>query len=94
VGLLHVQSERPEPDLEDAGRRRGGGASEPRRREILWAEYTIASFEPDSGRVTKIFAREGSTLPYGLSVSPDEQWMLFSEAEVPRSELMLVENFP
>jgi Tol biopolymer transport system component len=55
--------------------------------------YTIQYFDLESGQVTEVFREEG---PFGhlwLSVSPDEEWILFSRNPYERSELTLVENF-
>jgi Tol biopolymer transport system component len=57
------------------------------------SETTIAFFDLESGRTLPIFRREEAILNYGISVSPDEQWILFGEYPFPQSELMLVENF-
>jgi Tol biopolymer transport system component len=48
----------------------------------------------ESGRITEVFRREGSFGHWGLAVSPDEEWILFSETSSSgTSELMLMENF-
>jgi len=57
------------------------------------AEFTVNRYEAGSKQITELFTREGSLLPFWLAVSPDEQWLLYSEAQLLRSELRLVENF-
>jgi Tol biopolymer transport system component len=55
--------------------------------------YTIRFLDFESGLVTELHRRDG---PFGqrtLAVSPDEEWMLYSEWPWPTAELMLVENF-
>jgi len=56
-------------------------------------EYTINHYDLVSGQVTRIFATEGSVIPYFLEVAPDEDWIIFMGYPMPESELMLVENF-
>ncbi|MGD8896787.1 MAG: protein kinase [Acidobacteriota bacterium] len=56
-------------------------------------EFAIRFFDFESGQVTELFRKEG---PFGHgrgAVSPDEEWILYSETPLPTSELMLVENF-
>ena len=56
-------------------------------------DYTIQFYDLESGEVTELFGKEGPSLTPGLAVSPDEEWILYSEQPLPQSELMLVENF-
>jgi hypothetical protein len=44
-----------------------------------------------TGRTTTVFERRGSFL--SMTVSPDEQWIVFGEAPPSQAEVMLVENF-
>jgi len=55
--------------------------------------YAIQYFDLGSKEVMELSSREGPALPLYLSVSPDEQWILYSEVDMQNSELMLVENF-
>jgi Tol biopolymer transport system component len=60
----------------------------------FWREdYTIHFFDFQSGRSQTLFRKVGLFNTLFLTVSPDEKWILFSEAPVVQSELMLVENF-
>lgn len=56
-------------------------------------EYTIRFFDFDSGEVTEVFRTEGPVTHSGLALSPDEQWLLYTERAVAQAELMLVEDF-
>ena len=56
-------------------------------------EYTIQYVDLESGQVAEVFRKEGPFQPDWLAVSPDEEWILFSETPTSTSELMLVENF-
>jgi len=64
---------------------------------FYWAraptEYTIRFLDFDSGEVTEVFRTEGPVTHSGLALSPDEQWLLYTERAVASAELMLVENF-
>jgi Tol biopolymer transport system component len=56
-------------------------------------EYTIQYLDFESGRTTELFRKDG---PFGhgwITVSPGEEWILFSEWPLSQSELMLMENF-
>jgi serine/threonine protein kinase/Tol biopolymer transport system component len=55
--------------------------------------YTIQYFDFDTSRVTELLQRPASTLQMWLAVSPDEDWILYSEMQDPTSELVLAENF-
>jgi Tol biopolymer transport system component len=57
------------------------------------ARYTIQYLDLGSGEVTELFSKEGSARPQCLAVSPDEQWILYTEVGMLSSELKLVENF-
>jgi hypothetical protein len=47
-----------------------------------------------SGRTTPLYRTQGAASGHlSLAVSPDEKWILFSEAPAWQSELMLMENF-
>jgi dipeptidyl aminopeptidase/acylaminoacyl peptidase len=56
-------------------------------------EYAIRFLAFESGEVMEVFRKTGPFLHNRFAVSPDEEWMLYSEAPAPTSELMLVENF-
>jgi Tol biopolymer transport system component/predicted Ser/Thr protein kinase len=63
---------------------------EPRAHGQRWV---LQHLDLESGAVTEIVTREG---PYGhqfVGVSPDEKWILYSEAPAATAEVMLVENF-
>jgi dipeptidyl aminopeptidase/acylaminoacyl peptidase len=63
--------------------------------KVRWrsVEYAIEYFDLASGQVTEILRTEESVLPGRLAVSPDEQSILYTEAPLVESELMLVERF-
>ena len=42
--------------------------------------------------MSPLFRREGPIYLRSLSVSPDEKWLLYEEAPLRTSELMLAEN--
>jgi hypothetical protein len=56
-------------------------------------DYAIRFLDFESGEVTELFHRQGQFGHSWLAVSPDEQWILYSETPYGTSELMLVENF-
>ena len=56
-------------------------------------EYTIQFLDFESGRTKELFRQVGSAGHQWLAVSPDEEWILYSEIPEWQSELMLVENF-
>jgi Tol biopolymer transport system component/DNA-binding winged helix-turn-helix (wHTH) protein len=66
-------------------------ATEDERAQVV--EYTIRSLDIESGDVTDLFRRTGPYFHGGLTVSPDEEWVLFGEGSGGRSDLMLVEGF-
>jgi hypothetical protein len=57
-------------------------------------EFQVQYLEFSSGHATTLFRKE---VVFGghlfMAVSPDEKWILFSEAPGWQSELMLMENF-
>jgi eukaryotic-like serine/threonine-protein kinase len=55
--------------------------------------YVIRYLDVDSRQVTPLFHREGRIEEMWLTVSPDETWILYSEAPWATSEIMLVESF-
>jgi Tol biopolymer transport system component/predicted Ser/Thr protein kinase len=57
------------------------------------SEYRILHLEFESGRVSDLYRKEGPFYQQWLTVSPDEEWILFSESPYWTSELMLAENF-
>lgn len=61
----------------------------PHRRQ----EFTIQYLDFTSGRTTQLYGNERVFTHQSLTVSPDEKWILFSEAPGWQSELMLMENF-
>jgi Tol biopolymer transport system component len=54
---------------------------------------SILRYDLASGAVTELYRREGPIGIAELAVSPDEEWILYSEQPFSTSELMLVENF-
>ena len=54
---------------------------------------TVRRLDLQTGRVTEVLRREGAFRLQALTVSPNEEWILHSEASLVTSELMLVENF-
>jgi len=63
------------------------------RRQTARQEYTIQHLDFGSGRTTSLFRKEMLGWNLSLTVSPDETWILFSDAPEWQSELMLMENF-
>jgi Tol biopolymer transport system component len=53
----------------------------------------IQYFDFESGKITELFSKDDPSLHMCLTVSPDEEWVLYGERPAPTSELMLVENF-
>jgi len=63
---------------------------------ILWdrsSTYSIQYLDFETGQARELFRRVGPYSHRFLAVSPDEEWLLFSELPSPSAELMLVENF-
>jgi Tol biopolymer transport system component/serine/threonine protein kinase len=56
-------------------------------------EYTIQFLDFGSGRTTGVFRQVSVVRHSWLAVSPDEEWILYSDIPEWQSELMLVENF-
>ena len=56
-------------------------------------QWTIQFLDLESGRVTDLARKDGPFNHYSLTVSPDEEWILYGEQPISTSELMLVENF-
>jgi len=56
-------------------------------------EYRVQFLDFESGRTKELFRLVGSSAHQWLAVSPDEEWILYSEIPEWQSELMLVENF-
>jgi Tol biopolymer transport system component len=72
---------------------RGGIYYATRRMRGRREQFAIHHLDFESGQVSEVYRRDG---PFGhscLAVSPDEEWILFSEWPLPQSELMLMENF-
>jgi Tol biopolymer transport system component len=63
---------------------------EPLVRGERWA---LQHLDPETGRVTELFRKDGSFGHQTVAVSPDEKWILYGEQPTGTSELMLVENF-
>ncbi len=68
------------------------------RRGIYFAsfaprDYRVRFLDPGTGRITELYRRKGAFRHNDLTVSPDEEWLLFDESPWQESELMLVENF-
>jgi Tol biopolymer transport system component len=59
----------------------------------LRSPYTIQFLDFDSRQTTEVFRADDTSFRGGIRISPDEEWILFSERPERRSELMLVENF-
>jgi Tol biopolymer transport system component len=60
----------------------------------IWHEdYKVHFFDFRTGRSEMLFRKQGPYDTLWLAVSPDEKWILYGEAPVVQSELMLVENF-
>jgi Tol biopolymer transport system component len=55
--------------------------------------WIVRRLDLQTGRVTEVLRREGAFRLQALTVSPNEEWILHSEASLVTSELMLVENF-
>ena len=65
------------------------------RDQVPWrrVEYKVQYLDFRSGRATPLYRKEGVDWHLSLTVSPDENWILFGEAPAWQSELMLMENF-
>jgi len=63
---------------------------------LSWAEplpgFLLRLYRFATGK-TEVLGRINSTLGTGLTVSPDGRWLLFTDVETLRGDLMLVENF-
>ena len=57
------------------------------------ASYAIQYLDLDSGKVSLLLRKEAPGHIRSLTVSPDENWLLYEESPQPTSELMLVDNF-
>ena len=64
-----------------------------RRSRVRREEFEVQHLDFRSGRTVSLYRREGAFFQLYLTVSPDEKWILFGEARLPQSELMLMENF-
>ena len=53
---------------------------------------SIRFFDFETGKIREIAMTERQ-VSVGLSVSPDERWVLYSQVDQQGSDLMLVENF-
>jgi len=62
-------------------------------RPVHRQEFTIQYLDFRSGRTLRLYRKEGASSHSSLTVSPDEKWILFGEAPLGQSELMLMENF-
>ena len=56
------------------------------------ASRSVRYFDFGTQNVRQIF-EIGKPIAYGLSVSPDERWILYSQIDEQKSELMLVDHF-
>jgi hypothetical protein len=63
------------------------------RAQVRRQEYTIQYLDFSSSRTAPLYRKEGAFFHFCLTVSPDEKWLLFGEAPLQQSELMLMENF-
>lgn len=61
--------------------------------DLYAQEYTIQFLAFESGEVSELFRKVGPFRHAWLAVSPDDEWVLYSERPASTSELMLVENF-
>jgi Tol biopolymer transport system component len=61
--------------------------------ESFRTSYSIQFFDPASGAVTQLLRKDGPFNHMFLTVSPDEQWLLYAEDPIGQAELMLAENF-
>jgi Tol biopolymer transport system component len=57
-----------------------------------WENPSVQFFHFATGKIETVARLEGS-VAFGLSVSPDGRWLLYSKHEGRGSDLMLVENF-
>jgi Tol biopolymer transport system component len=57
-------------------------------------QWSIELLSPETGKVTQLFSQASSARHIeGLAVSPDGQWILYSEQPPPEADIMLVETF-
>lgn len=57
-------------------------------------QWSIERLSPETGKVTQLFSQRSSASHMeGLAVSPDGQWILYSEQPPAEADIMLVENF-
>jgi len=56
-------------------------------------EYAIDFLDFESGQVKRLFHEEGPSHHLFLSVSPGEEWILYTVHRYPTSELVLIEGF-
>ena len=56
-------------------------------------EFVVSYLDLASGEVTEVFRKEGAFTHAWLSVSPDEEWILYDESPAWPAELMLVDGF-
>lgn len=56
-------------------------------------EFEVQYLDFSSGRTKRVYRKEGAFGHHTLPVSPDEKWLLFGEAPLGQSEVMLIENF-
>jgi hypothetical protein len=57
-------------------------------------QWSIELLSPETGKVTQFFSQRSSANHVeGLAVSPDGQWILYSEQPPWEARIMLVENF-
>ncbi len=68
----------------------------PRRRAsgpLGVTEHSIHFLDSATGHVSTLLEEEDHFAWPDISVSPDEEWVLYAKQPTPLSELMLVENF-
>jgi hypothetical protein len=59
-----------------------------------WSNPSVRFFHFATGKIETVARLEGvERVAFGLSVSPDGRWLLYSKYEGRGSDLMLVENF-
>jgi Tol biopolymer transport system component len=56
-------------------------------------EYTIWYHEFETGQSRQLYCKKGPFSMFRLSVSPDEEWLLFDCGHLQEADIMLAENF-
>ena len=66
--------------------------SKPDQNETHFLFYFLF-YDFTSGKTKRIATIRDNSVEWGFTVSPDEQWILFTQGSEQRADLMLVENF-